>query len=122
MQTSRLELVRLAAHHVPGCHAIWPDPIATRWSPHGHCKDVEASEKWMSELLLDVNPLGENYAVLLRSDVDLRDNKKKTLKVIPCFRQVAFLVGSELRSQSQSRKLASFSIHRHGASDLRPKR
>lgn len=77
MQTSRLELVRLEAHHVPGYHAIWSDPVATRWSPHGHCKDFEASEKWMSELLLDVNPLGENYAVLLRSDVNLRDKQKQ---------------------------------------------
>lgn len=80
MQTSRLELVRLAAHHVPGYHAIWSDHVATRWSPHGCCKDIEASEKWMSELLLDVNPLGENYAVLLRSDVNLSDKKQQDLE------------------------------------------
>ncbi|OKP11105.1 hypothetical protein PENSUB_3475 [Penicillium subrubescens] len=73
MQTSRLELIRLEAHHVPGYHEIWSDPVATRWSPHGPCKDVDASEKWMSELLLDVNPLGENYAVLLRPVVNLND-------------------------------------------------
>ncbi|KAJ5160092.1 uncharacterized protein N7482_007096 [Penicillium canariense] len=73
MQTPRLELVRLAEHHAPGYHAIWSDPIATRWSPHGCCTTFEDSKKWMSELLLDVNPRGENYAVLLRSDINLSD-------------------------------------------------
>ncbi|KAF7712405.1 Uncharacterized protein PECH_004121 [Penicillium ucsense] len=70
MQTSRLELVRLDKSHVPGYHAIWSDPFATRWSTHGPCETVEASEEWLSELLLDVNPVGENYAVLLRSELD----------------------------------------------------
>lgn len=76
-QTSRLELVRLAEHHAPGYHAIWSDPIATRWSPHGRCKTLEASEKWMAELLLDVNPLGENYAVLLRSDITSSNDQRQ---------------------------------------------
>jgi RimJ/RimL family protein N-acetyltransferase len=31
----------------------------------------------MSELLLDMNPLGENYAVLLRSDINLSDNQQQ---------------------------------------------
>ncbi|EPS28366.1 hypothetical protein POX_f07453 [Penicillium oxalicum] len=74
MQTSRLELVRLTKSHVAGYHAIWSDPLATRWSTHGPCEDINASERWMSELLLDANPLGENYAVLLRSDIDQLDH------------------------------------------------
>ncbi|KAJ5484708.1 hypothetical protein N7539_004696 [Penicillium diatomitis] len=43
MQTSRLELVRLDKSHVPGYHAIWSDPFATRWSTHGPCETVEAT-------------------------------------------------------------------------------
>ncbi|KAE8351831.1 GNAT domain-containing protein [Aspergillus coremiiformis] len=65
MQTSRLELVRLTVDHVPGYHTIWSDPIAARWSAHGPCQTMEDSREWMSSLLLDANPMGENYAILL---------------------------------------------------------
>ncbi|KAE8379029.1 GNAT domain-containing protein [Aspergillus bertholletiae] len=71
MQTARLQLVRLTEDHVAGYHAIWSDPVATRWSAHGPCKTMEDSRHWMSSLLLEANPLGENYAVLLRPDVKL---------------------------------------------------
>ncbi|KAB8229625.1 GNAT family N-acetyltransferase [Aspergillus alliaceus] len=70
MQTARLELVRLTMEHVAGYHAIWSDPVATRWSAHGPCKTVEDSRAWMSGLLLDKSPMGENYAVLLRKDIE----------------------------------------------------
>lgn len=83
MQTSRLELVRITKDHLPGFHAIWSDPIATRWSPHGVCKTLKDSEEWISGILLENNPLGENYAVLLRSDVDLNTNKPKTQQSPP---------------------------------------
>ncbi|KAF7595478.1 hypothetical protein BBP40_005814 [Aspergillus hancockii] len=66
MQTHRLELVRLTKDHVPGYHAIWSDPVATRWSAHGACKTIDDSRVWMSSLLPDANPMGENYAILHR--------------------------------------------------------
>lgn len=91
MHTARLELVRLAAHHLPGYHAIWSDPVATRWSPHGRCETIEASEKWMSELLLDVNPLGENYAVLLRSNINLIDELQNDSESDPVLQPGGFL-------------------------------
>ncbi|OGM48652.1 GNAT family acetyltransferase [Aspergillus bombycis] len=70
MQTERLQLVRLTEDHVAGYHAIWSDPVATRWSAHGPCKTLDDSRQWMSSLLLKENPIGENYAVLLRPDMD----------------------------------------------------
>ncbi|RHZ57997.1 GNAT family N-acetyltransferase [Aspergillus thermomutatus] len=70
MQTSRLELVRLTEDHLPGYFSMWKDPEATKWSSHGPCNTLEAAKKWMSELLPEVNPMGENYAVLLRHDLD----------------------------------------------------
>ncbi|KAE8140467.1 GNAT domain-containing protein [Aspergillus pseudotamarii] len=73
MQTARLQLVRLTEDHVAGYHAIWSDPVATRWSAHGPCKTLEDSRQWMSSLLLEANPMGENYAVLLRRDTYLDD-------------------------------------------------
>ncbi|KNG84795.1 hypothetical protein ANOM_006701 [Aspergillus nomiae NRRL 13137] len=71
MQTTRLQLVRLTEKHVAGYHSIWSDPVATRWSAHGPCKTLDDSQQWMSNLLLEENPVGENYAVLLRQDVNL---------------------------------------------------
>ncbi|GAB1193938.1 hypothetical protein APSETT444_003175 [Aspergillus pseudonomiae] len=62
MQTARLQLVRLTENHVAGYHAIWSDPVATRWSAHGPCKTLDDSRQWMSSLLLEENPVGENYA------------------------------------------------------------
>ncbi|KAE8318243.1 GNAT domain-containing protein [Aspergillus transmontanensis] len=70
MQTARLQLVRLTEDHVAGYHAIWSDPVATRWSAHGPCKTIDDSRQWMSSLLLEANPIGENYAVLLRQDMN----------------------------------------------------
>ena len=70
MMTPRLELVRLTEDHLPGYHAIWSDKNATRWSSHGYCKTLEDSKKWMSELLLSTNPNGDNFAVVIRNDLD----------------------------------------------------
>ncbi|EAW12064.1 GNAT family N-acetyltransferase [Aspergillus clavatus NRRL 1] len=70
MSTPLLELVRLNKEHVPGYFEVWKDPFATRWSSHGPCHTLADAEQWMSELLQDVNPKGENYAVILRSDLD----------------------------------------------------
>ncbi|KAK2810018.1 hypothetical protein FQN49_008569, partial [Arthroderma sp. PD_2] len=69
MQTSRLELVRISSEHLEGFDAIWSNPYTTRWSSRGPCKTIEESREWMSNLLVENNPLGENYAVLLRSDL-----------------------------------------------------
>lgn len=91
MHTARLELVRSAAHHLSGYHEIWSDPVATRWSPHGRCETIEASEKWMSELLLDVNPLGENYAVLLRSNINLINELQNDSESDPVLQPGSFL-------------------------------
>lgn len=70
MKTPRLQLVRLTEDHLHGYHAIWSDKHATRWSPHGYCKTLEDSKKWMSSLLLSNNPNGDNFAVIIRSDID----------------------------------------------------
>ncbi|RHZ49808.1 hypothetical protein CDV55_100617 [Aspergillus turcosus] len=70
MQTSRLELVHLTEDHLLGYFSICKDPEATKWSGHGPCNNLEAAEEWMSELSPEVNPKGENYAVLLRQDLD----------------------------------------------------
>ncbi|KAL2795294.1 GNAT domain-containing protein [Aspergillus keveii] len=70
MQTSRLQLVRLSEEHAPGYFAIWSDPTTTRWSSHGPCSTIESATEWMSSLLPDANPQGENYGVFLRSDLD----------------------------------------------------
>ncbi|KAJ5290965.1 GNAT family acetyltransferase [Penicillium angulare] len=70
METPRLNLVRLTPKHLSGYHEIWSDPIATRWSSHGPCKDYAATEEWMSGLLPEKNPLGENYAVFLREGIN----------------------------------------------------
>ncbi|KAK2751079.1 hypothetical protein FQN57_000154 [Myotisia sp. PD_48] len=66
MQTARLNLVRLSPDHLRGYHSVWSDPYGTRWSEHGPCKTLEESNDWMSGTLLDKNPKGEMYAVLLR--------------------------------------------------------
>ncbi|KAF7178961.1 hypothetical protein CNMCM7691_007785 [Aspergillus felis] len=82
MQTSRLELVRLTEEHLLGYFSVWNDSEATKWSSHGPCNTLEAAGEWMSGLLRDVNPKGENYAVLLRHDLDpnlieaLRQNRE----------------------------------------------
>ncbi|KAF7114943.1 hypothetical protein CNMCM5793_000713 [Aspergillus hiratsukae] len=70
MQTSRLELVRLSEDHLLGYFSIWKDPEATKWSSHGPCNTLDAAGEWISELFPEVNPKGENYAVLLRQDLD----------------------------------------------------
>ncbi|KAL3480455.1 GNAT domain-containing protein [Aspergillus californicus] len=70
MQTSRLQLVRLTSDHAPGYFAIWSDRFTTRWSSHGPCETLEAATEWMSSLLPAANPQGENYAVILRPDLD----------------------------------------------------
>jgi RimJ/RimL family protein N-acetyltransferase len=77
MKTPRLQLVRLTEDHLPGYHAIWSDKKATRWSPHGYCKTLEDSKRWMSELLISRNPNGDNFAVIIRSDIDTRKLPKK---------------------------------------------
>ncbi|KAM5436318.1 hypothetical protein MferCBS31731_006011 [Microsporum ferrugineum] len=69
MKTARLELVRMTGEHLEGFHAIWSNPYTTRWSSRGACKTIEESREWMSGLLLENNPLGENYAVFVRSDL-----------------------------------------------------
>ncbi|EGE00714.1 hypothetical protein TMEN_10052 [Trichophyton mentagrophytes] len=69
MKTARLELVRITSEHLEGFHAIWSNAYTTRWSSRGQCKTLEDSREWMSGLLLENNPLGENYAVLIRSDL-----------------------------------------------------
>ncbi|KAJ5232816.1 hypothetical protein N7468_005772 [Penicillium chermesinum] len=76
MQTARLDLVRLTKDHLPGFHAVWSDPIATQWSPHGACKTLKDSEDWLAGYLLENNPLGENYAVILRSGLDTKTSKQ----------------------------------------------
>ncbi|KAL2831352.1 GNAT domain-containing protein [Aspergillus pseudoustus] len=70
MQTSRLELVRLSKEHAAGYFAIWSDPFTTRWSSHGPCETLDSATEWMSSLLPESNPLGENYGVFLRPDLD----------------------------------------------------
>ncbi|GIC84332.1 GNAT family N-acetyltransferase [Aspergillus udagawae] len=70
MRTSRLELVRLTEDHLLGYFSMWKDPEATKWSSHGPCNTLEAAKEWMAELLPELNPTGENYAVLLRQDLD----------------------------------------------------
>ncbi|KAL3464507.1 GNAT domain-containing protein [Aspergillus heterothallicus] len=70
METSRLQLVRLNKDHAPGYFAIWADPVATRWSSHGPCETLESATEWMSSLLPESNPKGENYGVFLRPDLD----------------------------------------------------
>ncbi|OQE21237.1 hypothetical protein PENSTE_c012G00252 [Penicillium steckii] len=75
MKTPRLELTRLTEDHLPGYHKIWKDPYTTRWSPHGPCKTQEESKEWMSGLLPDTNPKGENYAITLRTPVPPPDSE-----------------------------------------------
>ncbi|KAL2802982.1 GNAT domain-containing protein [Aspergillus granulosus] len=70
MQTSRLHLTRLNKDHAPGYFAIWSDPFTTRWSSHGPCETLLAATEWMSSLLPESNPKGENYGVFLRPDLD----------------------------------------------------
>jgi RimJ/RimL family protein N-acetyltransferase len=69
MKTPRLELVRLTQDHLPGYHAIWSDKHATRWIPHGYCKTLDDSKEWMSEHLPHKNPNGDNFAIIIRSDI-----------------------------------------------------
>ncbi|KAE8328012.1 GNAT domain-containing protein [Aspergillus sergii] len=64
------QLKQTRQDHVAGYHAIWSDPVATRWSAHGPCKTIDDSRQWMSSLFLEANPMGENYAVLLRQDMN----------------------------------------------------
>lgn len=71
MNTSRLKFVRLTEDHLFGYHAIMSDKTATRWSPVGHCTTLQDSKIWMSELLLSTDPDDDNFAVILRSDIDL---------------------------------------------------
>lgn len=94
MKTPRLELTRLTEDHLPGYHAIWSDPFTTRWSPHGHCKTLEESKDWMSELLPEKNPKGENYAITLRADLpvsEIPQAKNFDADAEPILRPGAFL-------------------------------
>lgn len=77
MKTPRLQLVRLTEDHLYGYHAIWSDRKATLWSPHGYCKTLEDSKRCMSDLLLSRNPNGDNFAVIIRSDIDTRKLPEK---------------------------------------------
>ncbi|PYH93439.1 acyl-CoA N-acyltransferase [Aspergillus ellipticus CBS 707.79] len=70
MQTDRLELVRLRKEHAPGMLAVWSDPMTTLWSNYGVCSTLEEAEERMSLLLPDEAPTGDNFAILIRRDLD----------------------------------------------------
>ncbi|PWY92833.1 putative GNAT family acetyltransferase [Aspergillus heteromorphus CBS 117.55] len=70
METPRIELVRLTKEHALGYFSVWSDPHTTRWSCNGPCKTLQDAEDWMASLLPDENPTGENYAILIRRDLD----------------------------------------------------
>ncbi|KAJ5802055.1 uncharacterized protein N7503_004505 [Penicillium pulvis] len=71
MQTPRLNLVRLTPKHLGGYHAIWSDPVATRWFPYEISETLEESAERMFDVLSSQNLHSEHFAVFLRDDIDM---------------------------------------------------